>query len=278
METIQRQYAEDKGIIHNNMLSYSHFCSANPDKIEVAFFQGGIPESEQKPEAEIAIFDLSWNELERREGAVYPVVDASDDKSWLAVHKLEITPGSYWFGVRTRTEEGVRWVERGLMELNPFSTRRLELSRVVLGSLPQDDNDCYSRKDIHMLPRPSQKFKRGEIISVYLEVYNLEQNLDGSRGFTVEVDVTLVEDDAEKKIAYAGGTIRSRKLDPEKSTTSLSHRFTRAPASDTGPVAEFFTVDTSELDPANYRMIIKINDNNRTRRSSNQVPCIFELE
>ncbi len=278
MEAIQRQYAEDKGIMQNNMLSYSHFCSANPDKIEVVFFQGGIPESEQRPGAEIAFFDLSWNELERRESAVYPVVDASDEKSWLAVHKLEITPGSYWFGVRTRTEDGVRWVERGLMELHPFSTRRLELSRVVLGSLPRDDSDCYRRKDIPMLPRPSQKFKRGEIISVYLEVYNLEQNQDGSRGFTVEVDVILVEDDVEKKMAYAGGTIRSRKLDPEKSTTSLSHRFERAPASDTGPVAEFFIVDTSELDPANYRMIIKINDNSRTRRSNNQVSCIFELE
>lgn len=275
MEAIQKQYADDEGIMHNNMLSYTRFRSADPDKIEVAFFHGGIPESEQRPEAEIAVFDLSWNELERRESAVYPVVDASDEKSWLAAHKLEITPGSYWFGVRTRTGDGVRWVERGLMELHPFGTRKLELSGVVLGSLPQDDSDYYSRGDIPMLPRPSQKFEAGEIVSVYLEVYNLGQNQDGSRGFTVKVDVTLVEDDAEKKMAYAGGTIRSRKLDPEKSTTSLNHSFDRAPESGSGPVAEFFTIDTSLLHPGNYRMVIRINDTGNN--ASGEVSCVFEL-
>ena len=92
----------------------------------------------------------------------------------------------------------MKWVERGLMVIQGFSEKKLDLSGVVLGSLPQDDSETYSRKDIAMVPRPSLNFKHGEIVSVFLEIYNLGQNQTGSRGFTEEVNVTLVKDDTEK--------------------------------------------------------------------------------
>jgi tetratricopeptide (TPR) repeat protein len=275
MEAIQMQYDIDADIFHSGILTSARFRSARQGNIEVELYQGGIPGSGSEPKAEIAVFDSSWKELERKESTVYPATDYPEKKSWLSVHRLEIQPGTYWFGVRTRTTEGVKWVERGLMVLQGFSEKKLDLSGVVLGTLPQDDSETYSRKGIAMVPRPSLKFKHGEIVSVFLEIYNLEQNQMGSRGFAEEVNVTLVKDDTEKERNFAGGYVITRNLDPEKSLTSLNHRFERTPKTNSGPVAEFFTIDTSQLRPGNYRMVINIKDNSNS--SSSQTSCIFEL-
>ena len=275
LEAIQMQYDTDINIFHSGILQYACFQSAKQGKIEVGIFQGGIPGSKVKPKAEIAIFDTSWKELERKESTVYQEAEFKKTKLWFSLHRLERQPGIYWFGVRTRTTNGAKWIERGLMDLRGFSKKNLDLSKAVLGSLPQDDSETYSRNYIAFVPRLSLKFKRDEIISVYLEIYNLGQNQTGSRGYMLEVNVTLVEDDTKKESYYAGGTVKTRNLDPEKSSTSIHHEFERTPVNYSGPVAEFFTIDTSQLRLGSYRMIIKINDNSNS--SSSQTSCIFEL-
>ncbi len=275
LELIQMQYDIDVDVSHSGILSYARFRSASQGNLEVELYHGGISGSGPKPKAEIAVFDLAWNELERKQSTVFPAVGYPEKKRWLAVHRLDLEPGTYWFGVRTSTAEGVKWIERGLMNLRGFNKEKLVLSAIVLGSLPAEGSATYSRKDIAILPRPSLKFKQGEIISVFLEIYNLERRQSGSRGFTEEVRVTLVEDDMEKKRDFAGGTAIRRSLDPDKSSSSLNHRFERAPETDSGPVAEFFSIDTSQLRPGNYRMVVKIIDNGSG--SSNEASCIFEL-
>jgi tetratricopeptide (TPR) repeat protein len=275
MNAIRMQYDQDTNILHSNILAYTRFRSPKKGNIEIELYQGGISGSGSKPKAEIAVFDLAWKELGRKESKVYPADEYSKEQSWLSVHSFEIPPGTYRFGIRTCTTEGVKWVERGQMDVHEFSERTLDISGAVLGSLPKDNVETYSRKDIAMVPRPSLRFKHGEIISVFLEVYNLGQDRMGSRSYTVEVDVTLVKDDTEKVSDFAGGTIRTRNLDPGKSSTSLNHIFERTPETYTDPVAEFFTIDTSQLRPGNYRMVIKIND--ISNNSSKETSCIFEL-
>jgi tetratricopeptide (TPR) repeat protein len=275
MEAMQMQYDIDADIFHSGILTSACFRSARQGNIEVELYQGGIPGAGLKPKAEIAVFDPSWKELERKESTVYPEAKYIPKKSWLSVHRIEIQPGTYWFGVRTQTTEDWRWVERGLLVVHGFSEKELDLSGVVLGSLPQDNSETYSRKGIAMAPRPSLKFKHGEIVSVFLEIYNLGQNQAGSRGFTEEVNITLVKDDAEKFRDFAGGTVTSKNLDPEKSHTSFNQRFEKAPETKSGTVAESFNIDTSQLRPGNYRMVININD--KSNGSGNQTSCIFEL-
>ena len=278
LEALQKQYDVDEGISNSHMLASAFFCPSNPENVEIELYQGGILRSKSTPKAEIAVFDSNWKELARQEGKVYPGAEVYNtfDKTWFAVHRLELSPGTYWFAVRTQTKEELYWVERGMLVLQGFEEKALDLSEVVLGSLPPDDSETYSRDGITMQPRPSRKFTRGEALSVLFEIYNLGSNRDGARVYDEEINVTLVEDDIRKGKELAGGYVYSKNLDPNKSATSLNHNFVRTPKSESGPVAEFFTIDTSQLEPGNYRMVIAIKDN--SNNSIDQASCIFELE
>ncbi len=278
LELLQKQYDVDEGVVSTGMLTSAFFCPSNPGNVEIELYQGGIQRSKSTPKAEIAIFDSTWKELARQEGKVYPGAEVYNtfDKTWFAVHRLEFPPGNYWFAVRTQTKEELYWIARGMLVLRDFDRKSLDLSGVVLGSLPPEDNESYSRDGIAVVPRPSRRFKQGEALSILFEIYNLGLNQDSARVYDEEVNVTLVEDNINKWKNLAGGYVRSKNLDPNKSTTSLHHRFVRTPKSTVGPVAEFFSIDTSQLQPGNYRMVIDIKD--ESNGANKQADCIFELE
>ena len=57
--------------------------------------------------------------------------------------------------------------------------------------------------------------------------------------------------------------------------TSLTLRFDRSPELETGTVAETFNIDTSNLEPGPYRVLVEIRDNSSGRRNSRTLE--FEL-
>jgi len=274
MKAISIQIAPDETIYHTSEFYFASFFSPESGNVEVEFYQKGAPGSGPKPRAEVAVFNTDWSELERGESPVYKI-KVSRDSLWLAVHRIDLPPGLYWFGVRMLTADGRKWVERGLIDSQAFDRKNLDFSRIVLGSLPESNLEAHTRRGVEILPRPSLSFKKGEIINVYMEIYNLQPDVNGLRSYTQRVDVTRVEDEAEKVKQFAEGTVKFKRLDKDKPSIGLQHRFDRVAETLSGPVAENFTLDTAMLSPGNYRLVIGVRDN--SDGSIEWAACIFEF-
>ena len=275
MKANSMQIARDETIRHDSEFYFAKFLSPGGGAVQLEFYQAGVPLSGTMPRAAVAIFDTTWRELKRSESRLYKL-RTHRDSSWLAVHSIDLLPGTYWFGVRMIDADSRKWVERGLIDIQAFDRHRLDFSRIVLGSLQQSGLEAHTRHGVEILPRPSLCFRQGEIVSVFFEIYNLKPDTSGLRCYTEQVDVTRIEDEAEKMREFAGGTVKYKRLDQDSPSTSLHHRFERVAETLTGPVAEYFTVDTGMLFPGNYRLVIKVRDTGSGRIK--QTACIFELE
>lgn len=236
--------------------------------IEIEFYQSVPVEAtlmETGLEAAVAVYDSTWMELVL-DRTISKKVKINNDSLWLAVNKVSIKPGKYFYVVRMDVP-GHRAVSRKVMSPWPYSKWRLDVSGIILGSTPIEGQPVHQRRGVDILPRPSLSFYSGENIMVYLEVYNLQKDRQGGRSFNELVTVSLLKEKA--------GIIK-RLFRGKKPARSLTLTFDRHPSETIGPVAEHFDIDTSALVPGSYRLTIEVRDKNS--RYSGTVSLNFELE
>ncbi len=237
-------------------------------KKEIEFYQTlPVKDSEVETlEATVAVYDTTWTELASNK-SMSTKVKVGNDSLWFAVNKVSIKPGKYIYAVRMDVP-GHRVVRRQSFNSLPYSKSRHDLGGIVLGSTPQPDQQVHQRLGVNILPRPSLSFRQGEDIMVYFEVYNLKKDQQGNRSYSENVTVTLLKEKVN---------ILKRLFRRKKPIGSLTLTFDKEPAKPSGPVPEYFNIDTSELVPGSYRLILEVNDNNRHIRPSKKVQLAFEL-
>ncbi|MFH1068502.1 MAG: GWxTD domain-containing protein [Candidatus Glassbacteria bacterium] len=250
---------------------YAADFAGGDGRVEIEFY-GSAPDSATGPQPEVesafGVFDSTWKRLAfDRE----PAVRAGGE--WLGVNRASLAPGAYLFALSLEVP-GRRSVGRGGLELKPFHTGRLDLSGVVLGSLPRENAPpVHSRLGVTLLPRPSLRFARGETITVYLEVYGLGRTNPGNvRSYREWVTVGRTEEERKGFFGVLGGLFgRSRR----EGRTRLTLTFDRAPEGFEGPVPENFTIDTADLTPGSYKLAIEVRDNSDGRRENRAIE--FEI-
>ena len=217
-------------------------------------------------EATVVVYDDQWYEILRRNVTPRKVFTGRDSM-WIAVNSVTMEPGPKFYALRMEVP-GYRVVSRRMIDPQPYKRDSLDMSGFVLGSPPPPGVKVHRRWGIDLLPRPSLAFRRGEIITVYTEVYGLAPGPDGGRSFDEQVTVTLEGEMADESII--------RKIFGSKPPrTSLTLNFERYPNSRRGPFAENFNIDTSELAPGKYSLVVGITD-----RASGQIAkraCTFRL-
>jgi GWxTD domain-containing protein len=228
--------------------------------IEMEFYQsvpaGAVP-SEKAPEAAVAFYDNSWNEITRSISTSSMVVTGSDS-TWIAVNRLLIDPGPFYYALRMDIP-GCRAVIRNELNITQYQRRRLDLSGIMIGTTPNPAYRAHRRMGVDLLPRPSLTFEHGERIMVYLEVYGLKEVPWSERSFRESVTVTL---DEEK----SGGILKALKPWSKKLRKSLTLSFDRSPSEATGPIPEYFEIDTTGLVPGIYFLSIEVRDKNSRQR------------
>ena len=238
---------------------YSADFRGESDKILAEFYQSTAVEPGTQTRslgAELGVFDTTWAGV-ARDSAQGERFVAGRDTLWIAANRLEIAPGKYKFVLRLDVPDR-RAVERGELELRPFRENKLDLSGIVLGSLTAGGVNSPFQKNTALLPRPSLQFLSGESIAVYLEIYGLSLRVNELRSFRERVTVSRT---AEAGSSFWKSLGRLFGAGGKTGKTSLTLTFDRGPESVQGTVPENFTIDTANLEPGPYRVLIEVRDN-----------------
>lgn len=237
------------------------------DRLEVEFYQSvPLDGSRDSPVSVVAVFDSVWAESVR-DSAGCVLVKAPADTFWLAVHRLSLPPGDYFYATRMDVP-GRRAAYRRELSLRTYSRDTLDVSGVVLGSPPGEGDAPLERFGVPLLPRPGLRFAPGEMISVYFEVYGLKADSGGRRAWSERVTVTAAGESG-------GGGIKRLFGFGGRERRSISLTFDREPEGTEGPAAENFVIDTANLDPGRYRLRLEITD--RVSGDSKRIDWFFEL-
>ena len=171
-----------------------------PDgRVELDFYQSApaaLCGPDSIPEAAAAVYDSTWRELGRDRNASLRIVQPTDSL-WVGMGQVSADPGEYFYAVRFGFP-GRRSVDRGTLKINSYSKDRFELSSLVLGTVPEQGGGLLTRRGVELLPRPSLRFSRGEIIHIFMEVYHLAGAPGKEPSFREWVTVSRVEKEEGK--------------------------------------------------------------------------------
>ncbi|HUU28498.1 MAG TPA: tetratricopeptide repeat protein [archaeon] len=243
-------------------------------RLELEFYQSvpaaAVTGQEPGPMATLAIFDTTWVELARDSTALKSVWTGTDSL-WLAVNRAVVNPGHCFYAL-SMDLPGYRAVIRKKLELKAYRNDELDLSGIILGNpVSGAEEVIHQRKGVEILPRPSLVFRPGEPVMVYFEIYGLKKNTQGNRSFRESIRIIEVEDKSDPTASIIDGPSKSGKEAPK----ILSLTFDRDLLETNGPVTEHFEINTSELVPGFYRLVLEVLDNSNDLKKN--VTWYFDL-
>ncbi len=258
MKAMETQRFQDKHIHKAEDSFWAQFWSGDSARVELEIYQDEFLPGGRVPEAAVALYDTTWLELKRQQSPVFKT--NGEENLWLAVHRITAPPGKCGYAMRIKADPD-RWTGRGRVDLKTFETKKIDFSTVVLGSEPEPGGPAHERLGVKFVPRPAMKFKQGEQIKVYLEVYNLRIGRGGIRNYREWVDVIRLEEEKGALGRIGSKLVGMLTFGGEKQATSITLVFDRRAETRSGPVAETFFLDSSELAPGRYRLLIEARDN-----------------
>jgi tetratricopeptide (TPR) repeat protein len=231
--------------LHNSAIMLERDASslaANADLYAwVAFFRGGLAGEQlayvgvSADTSAAAVWDESWIETQRTRGR--------------GPHRFTLTRGPYVLGVDAIDGE-TRGRVRAEIEVPNLWHGSLTLSSLLIG--PARDTSEYTRDDVAQVMPGDRRFRAGEPLALYAEVYGLSADRDGMSRYQVQ---------------YA--------FDPDDGGRLVSLSYDRtARASDV--TLERVVVQPGRIPPGRYRLRLTVWDQVRRRvTQSTFVP--FEL-
>ncbi|HGY56467.1 MAG TPA: tetratricopeptide repeat protein [Caldithrix abyssi] len=151
---------------------------------------------------------------------------------------------------------------------NPFSQSDLSVSDLLLAYdiAPTDKVDAFTRNGLRVMPNPSRRFNRDQLVYVYYEIYHLD-NQDGLAEYTID---QKVEPQEESKGIF--GTIAGLFSASNKKTISISKNY----QSSEPRAFEYTAFDFKDWEAGRLRITITVTDKNTGK--SAQSSTIFNLQ
>lgn len=220
-------------------------------------------------EAGIAFYDSTWNELQKK---IEHVPLRLDDT-------LHITHGEYILPFSFESKQNKLFVSTHVRSLQgnqlggykfalkykPLPAKKLAISDLVLAYnvQPSDKKSPYSFHNLRIIPNPSMKFKKGELVYIYFELYNLQMK-DGNTRYHVEQTVRPLK---------TGNVFTNLKRLFGIGTKEIS--VTRDQVGASKVASEYGAFDFSALPTGKKELIITVKDKNSGQKVSKSIH--FEL-
>lgn len=172
----------------------------------------------------------------------------------LDLYQLEAPPGLFEVAIEFEElhEEGVIGYNRSNVETADFTKQTLKASDIMLAYRAEEVEPDETlqrgemvRHGIALTPAPTTTIAREEPLSLYFELYNLQQ--DPQQQTRYQVEVALAEQQDGKK-----------RLFRRKRSTEVAIQYEGTGTSSTDGL--YFLLDTSEQKPGAYHLILRVKD------------------
>jgi tetratricopeptide (TPR) repeat protein len=211
----------------------------------------------------VALHDLAWNQIQRRNGEIKKerIAGIAQEQSLIGQYRFTTKPDSYHvaFFVRQPTTQRLEGWKRDF-RIPDFSKNELAVSSIVLASsiAPASDSGTFVRNGLRIMPNPSRSCNHSQPVHVYFEVYHLQPDADGKTSFVIEYTTLLRKEKkagAKKLLALFGSGTKP-------STTLVTERQADATTS-----TEYLALDLSRAGKGEFQLSIKVKDKNSGNES-----------
>jgi len=216
-----------------------------------------------------AVFDQDWNEVDRvYNQRSYQLKQAPDknQKGLLMVDKqtLNLPPGEYHYSVSVHDLGSDHLgIYKGDMSVTHYQPKEFNISQIVLASsiTPLEEGQRrgkFTRGNLNVMPLPSRTFRQDQSVFVYYEIYFLELNNEGNKGYNVDftIEAERLDRNLASKIVGSFGRLLSRS--EEKGKITLTFEKEGLPQREVQ--VEWISIDISDSPPGDYKLNIVVTD------------------
>jgi hypothetical protein len=152
----------------------------------------------------IRFFKPDWSLLDEikqdKSIAVPHSVQTIQQKDYLGIIPLYfLTAGQYIVEMEIQDELSKKvGVVRRLVNIPDYSSGRLAMSDILLCSSGHEKKSDFKRGRLNYHPRHMTPYDPAEMITAYIEIYNLTQDSTGYSGYTLDVGIKTFDDRSDK--------------------------------------------------------------------------------
>jgi GWxTD domain-containing protein len=175
----------------------------------------------------------------------------------------------YLVGVEAR--EPITWraaAGRALVEARSFPAGELAVSDLLLAREVEPLRpEPVGRADFRIAPNPAMRYRPGEPVALYFEIYNLLPDAEQFASYEIELVVTVEEIEREgPALARIIGELADKWGLTQEGADAAQLRFRKeAHVRARDMVPEFFTVQFTDAPPGRYRLALTVRDRNAER-------------
>lgn len=216
-------------------------------------------------EVGLALFDSNWNRiLTMNKDKIFQTktpVSKSKDNLIIDINKFMADPGRYnfVFEVRDKISKKVGIYKTGI-NVDNFVTDSVRISDIELAqSITKGTKSEFSKRGLNIVPNPSKRYSKNQVMPIYYEIYNLTKNR-GGRQTRYRIEISLLALDKtgnlfSEAISELGRLININK---SKGKVTFVYDYEGTASEETMDL----TLDISQLKEDEYQLQVKVTDLN----------------
>ena len=200
----------------------------------------------------IAVFNREFSEIINKRDTVN--LEFTRDSIFIDLNRFILVPDTYLVGFHIKPQNmdflggyKFRW------GIDDYSGSELLISHIQLATdiSPASDSSQFVKHGLKIIPNPSGRFSRENLLYSYLEIYNLTLNSDGRGQFSIEYRLTHTNP-RRRGITNLFGLLGG------VGTSSISIQSERESAAEFS--VEYLALDVNNLQSGSYELNITIKD------------------
>lgn len=179
------------------------------------------------------------------------------EKYWINSMELDAKPDSVSLAFEiVRNKDGGVSTNHFPLLIKNYDNRKLDMSDIVLAAGIEKSPGKYSliRKNIAILPNPTQTFNHNTAVYLYYEVYNLQQDKDQKTGFEQKITIKKINENSFFDNLFSSViNLFSSKYSDEITLTTDYQSFEKN-------TQIYLQLDMNKYQPGDYTIKVTIND------------------
>jgi GWxTD domain-containing protein len=219
-------------------------------------------------ESTFAVFDQSWNEVDRvynRRSYQLSQEPDLDNKGLLLVDKqtLNLPPGEYHYSVSVKDLGSENMgIYKGDLDVTHYQPNSFNVSQIVLASniapFDGEKRGKFTRGTYNVMPLPSRTFRREQAVFVYYEIYFLNKDDENKKNY--HIDFTIEAENLDQNLVAKIFSPFGKLFNSDKDKGKITMTFQKEADPERIVQQEYVSIDISDSPAGEYNLNVIVTD------------------